>query len=169
MITKFKNLPFGLALSFIICNLTFMMSLSCCGYSTRSLLPGHMRKLNVKLFENSTVKTSLDELATQAVTEAFRTGSGLKLTDEKQADIVIEGRVANYIKEPYVYTGALNITQYKVTVTFSARCVDQVSNTVFWEGEVADWALFTSDENQGIADAMKKTAQKLVTTILTNW
>jgi len=142
---------------------------NCCGYSTRSLLPGHMRKLNVKLFENATVKTGLDELATQAVTEAFRTGSGLKLTDEKQADIVIEGRVANYVKEPYVYTGALSITQYKVTVTFSARCVDQVNNTVFWEGEVADWTLFTSDENQGIAEAMKKTAQKLVTTILTNW
>jgi hypothetical protein len=149
--------------------LTLMMSLSCCGYSTRSLLPGHMRKLNIKLFENATVKTGLDELATQAVTEAFRTGSGLKLTTEKQADIVIEGRVANYAKEPYVYTGALDITQYKVTVTFSARCLDQVKNTVFWEGEVSDWALFTSDENQGISDAMKKTAQKLVTTILTNW
>jgi hypothetical protein len=146
-----------------------LLSFNCCGYSTRSLLPGHMRKLNVKLFENATVKTGLDELATQAVTEAFRTGSGLKLTDEKQADLVIECRVANYVKEPYVYTGALNITQYKVTVTFSARCVDQVNNTVFWEGEVADWTLFTSDENQGIAEAMKKTAQKLVTTILTNW
>lgn len=146
-----------------------LLSFNCCGYSTRSLLPGHMRKLNIKLFENATVKTGLDELATQAVTEAFRTGSGLKLTDEKQADIVIEGRVANYAKEPYVYTGVLSITQYKVTVSFAARCVDQVSNTVFWEGEVSDWALFTSDENQGIADAMKKTAQKLVTTILTNW
>jgi hypothetical protein len=146
-----------------------MMSLSCCGYSTRSLLPGHMRELNVKLFENATVKTGLDELATQAVTEAFRTGSGLKLTAEKQADIVIEGRVANYVKEPYVYTGALNITQYKVTVSFWARCLDQAKNSVFWEGEVSDWALFTSDENQGISDAMKKTAQKLVTTILTNW
>jgi len=141
----------------------------CCGYSTRSLLPGHMRKVNVKLFENVTVKTGLDELATQAVTEAFRTGSGLKLTDEKQADIVIEGRVANYSKEPYVYTGVLNITQYKVTVTFSVRCVDRVKNSIFWEGEVADWALFTSDENPGITEAMKKAAQKLVTTILTNW
>jgi hypothetical protein len=128
-----------------------------------------MRKVNVKLFENVTVKTGLDELATQAVTEAFRTGSGLKLTDEKQADIVIEGRVANYSKEPYVYTGVLNITQYKVTVTFSVRCVDRVKNSIFWEGEVADWALFTSDENPGITEALKKAAQKLVTTILTNW
>lgn len=147
----------------------YLLFLNCCGYSTHSLLPGYMKKVGIKLFDNATVKTGLDELATRAVIDAFRTGSGLRLVDEKQADIFIEGRVANYEKEPYVYTGALSISQYKVTITLSIRCVDQVKNVVFWEGEVADWALFTSDENQGIAEAMKKTAQKLVTTILTNW
>lgn len=153
----------------LILTVYYLLFINCCGYSTRSLLPGYMKKVGIKLFDNATVKTGLDELATQAVIEAFRTGSGLRLVDEKQADIVIEGRVANYEKEPYVYTGALNISQYKVTITLSIRCVDQVKNGVFWEGEVADWALFTSDETQGIAEAMKKTAQKLVSTILTNW
>jgi len=146
-----------------------LLSLNCCGYSTRSLLPDYIQKVHVRIFENATVKTGLDEIATQATIEAFRTGSGLKITDDKQADIIIEGRIANYNKEPYVYTGALSVSQYKVTVSFHVRCLDQAKNEVFWEGDVSEWALFETDENQGINEATKKTAQKLVTTILTNW
>jgi len=146
-----------------------ILSFSCCGYSTRSLLPDYIQKVYIKIFENTTVKTGLDEIATQATIEAFRTGSDLKITDERQADIVIEGQIVNYNKEPYVYTGALSVSQYKVTITFHVRCLDQAKNGVFWEGDVSEWALFETDENQGINEATKKTAQKLVTTILTNW
>lgn len=146
-----------------------LLSLNCCGYSTRSLLPDYIQKVHVRFFENATVKTGIDEIATQATVEAFRTGSGLKITDERQADIVIEGRIANYHKEPYVYTDALSVSRYKVTVSFHVRCLDQARSGVFWEGDVSEWALFETDENQGISEAVKKTSQKLVTTILTNW
>ncbi len=143
--------------------------LNCCGYSTRSLLPDYIKKIHIRIFDNTTVKTGLDEIATRATIEAFRTGSGLKITDEKQADLVIEGRVTYYNKEPYVYTGAQNINQYKVTVSFHVRGLDQTRHAVFWEGEVSEWSIFDTDESAGINEAVRKTAQKLVTTLLTNW
>ncbi|HEX7321201.1 MAG TPA: LptE family protein [bacterium] len=142
---------------------------SCCGYTTRSLLPGYMKKVNIKLFDNQTIKAGLDELATLAVNDAFRSGSGLRIVDEKQADLVIEGSVTGYDKEPYIYTGSTSVSQYKITVRFSVRCIDQITNDVFWEGEVSEWTICENNEDEGIRDAMRKTADRLVTAILTNW
>ncbi len=161
----FKNLSFCIQLAFVI----WVLTLSSCGYSTRSLLPGYMQKVHIKIFENNTVKIGLDELATNAVIDAFRSGSSLRIVDENSADIVIEGKVTGYAKEPFTYTANQVITDYKITVKFSVRCIDKVKNEVFWEGDISEWATYSPNEEEGMNEAMKKTAERLVTTILTNW
>jgi outer membrane lipopolysaccharide assembly protein LptE/RlpB len=145
--------------------------LACCGYSTRSLLPSYMQEVHVKLFENNTFKAGLDETATNAVVAAFNSGSNLRMTDESNADLLIEGKVSNYVKSPHTYTSDQNIIEYRITITFSARCVDVAKNEVFWEGSVSDWAALSADgdEDAAIEEATKKTAERLVTTVLTNW
>ena len=149
--------------------LSLLSVLSCCGYSTRSLLPEYMQKIHIGLMQNRTLKPGLDEVATNAVIEAFRGGSNLRITDESSADLVIEGSVSGYSKDPYTYTSDQTILQYKITIKYSARCVDRARNEVFWEGDVSDWALYDTDEDQSIAEAAKKAAERLVTNILTNW
>ena len=143
--------------------------ISCCGYSTRSLLPDHMQRIHIKFFENRTLKPGLDELATNAVTDAFRTGSNLRIADEATADLVLEGSVSGYSKDPHTYTSDQTILEYKITIRYSARCVDRLRNEVFWEGDVSDWALYDTDEDQAIGEAVSKTAERLLTRILTNW
>ncbi len=156
------------SLSFLF--LTFcLIFVSCCGYSTRSLLPDYMHKIHIRLFENQTFKIGLDERATSSVIEAFRSGSNLRIVDENNADIIIEGTVSNYAKDPYTYTSNQTITAYRISVTFAVRCVDVVRNDIFWEGSVADWATYDSDEEGAIDEAVRKTADKLVNTILTSW
>ncbi|MBA7529967.1 hypothetical protein ES705_22169 [subsurface metagenome] len=157
-------------LTFNFLLLTFYLSMiSCCGYSTRSLLPSHMQKVHIKLFKNQTFKIGLDEIATTTVIEAFRGGSNLRIVDENSADIVIDGKVSGFTKAPYTYTSDQTVIEYKITVKFSVRCVDKVKNDVFWEGDVSDWASYASDEEEAINAAIKKTAENLVNQILTNW
>uniref|UniRef100_A0A7V3VUI8 DUF4136 domain-containing protein n=1 Tax=candidate division WOR-3 bacterium TaxID=2052148 RepID=A0A7V3VUI8_UNCW3 len=153
----------------LILVINFLIILNCCGYSTRSLLPGYIKKVHIKIFENQTYKTGLDEIATQMTIEAFRNNSNLKITAEDQADLVISGKVTGFSKEPYVYTGALNVSEYKITIKFSVVCIDQVKNTIFWQGDVSDWAIYTTDEDKSIREAAKRTAERLVNIILTNW
>ncbi len=141
----------------------------CCGYSTRSLLPGYIKKIHIKIFENQTYKSGLDEIATQTTIEAFRSNSNLKIVGEYQADIVIEGKVTGFSKDPYVYTGALDVFQYKITIRLSVTCLDQIKNTIYWQGDISDWAIYTTDEESALREAAKKAAERLVTTILTNW
>lgn len=149
----------------LFCGLT----LSCCGYSTRSLMPEYMQSIYIGLFQNRTLKTGIDEVATNAVVEAFRSGSKLRIVDESGADLILEGSVTGYSKDPHTYTSDQTILEYKITITYSARCVDRVRNEIFWEGDVSDWALYTADEEQSIREAAKKAAEGLVTSILTNW
>lgn len=146
-----------------------LFMLSCCGYSTRSLLPDHMQRIHIKFFENRTLKPGLDELATNAVTDAFRSGSNLRITDEGSADLVLEGSVSGYSKDPHTYTSDQTILEYKITIRYSVRCVDKLRNDVFWEGDVSDWALYDTDEEQGTREAVRKAAERLLTRILTNW
>ncbi|MEO0184224.1 MAG: LPS assembly lipoprotein LptE [candidate division WOR-3 bacterium] len=147
----------------------YLLISGCCGYSTRSLLPGYIKKVHVKIFENQTYKAGLNEIATEATIEAFRNNSSLKIVSEDQADIVVNGKITGFSKEPYVYTGALNVTQYKISVKFSVTCLDRIKNTIFWQGDVSDWSIYTTDEDASIKEAIKRTAERLVTTILTNW
>jgi hypothetical protein len=153
----------------LLCAFLLLCSLSCCGYSTRSLLPEYMKTVHIKLFENNTLKAGIDETVTNSVIDAFISGSGLRVIDEAGAALVVEGRVSGYSRDPFTYTSAAAVIEYKVTVTLSARCIDQVRNEVFWEGSVSDWVTYESDEDQAILDASKKAAEKLVNTILTNW
>jgi hypothetical protein len=152
-----------------VCLVCAIATLSCCGYSTRSLMPAYMQKIYIGILENRTLKPGLDELATNAVIEAFRSGSSLRIVDEGSADLVLEGSVSGFSRDPHTYTSDQTILQYKITVRYSMRCVDRVRNEVFWEGDVSDWALYDTDEEQGIREAAKKAAERLVTNILTNW
>ena len=162
------HLSFCIQLLVVICYLS-LIYVSCCGYSTRSLLPAHFEKVHIRIFENRTLKPGLDELATNSVTDAFRSGSGLRITDENSADLIIEGKVTGYSKDPHTYTSDQTVTEYKITVKYSVRCLDRVKNEAFWEGSVSEWAAFSTDEEAAIKEAAKKAADKLVETILTNW
>jgi len=152
-----------------LCLVIIILLISCCGYSTRSLMPEHMQKIYIAILENRTLKPGLDELATNAIVEAFRSGSSLRIVDESSADLVLEGSVSAFSKNPHTYTSDQTILQYKITIKYSMRCIDKVRNEVFWEGDVSDWALYDTDEDQGIREAAKKVAERLVTSILTNW
>ncbi len=145
------------------------LAVSCCGYSTRSLLPSHIKRIHIRLFENNTLKPGLDEKATLLLTDAFRSGSGLRVVGESNADIVLEGRIVNYDKFPYTYTGDRSYVEYRVAVSLNARCVDREKNEVFWEGTISDWVTYTDNEDQAIDAAIKKAAEKMVNAILTNW
>ncbi len=149
----------------------FSWWMSCCGYSTRSLLPGHLQTVHITLFSNKTLKAGLDELATNQVLRAFGEGSNLRITDKQNADLVIEGDVSGFSKVPYTYTSDQNVIDYKITITFKVRCVDVARNDILWEGSVSEWATYSAnaDEDGAIDEAMKKTAELLVVTILTNW
>jgi hypothetical protein len=132
-------------------------------------MPEYLQRIHIDLFENRTLKPGIDEVATNAVIEAFRSGSNLRVVDEAGADLVLEGGVSGYTKTPHTYTSDQTILEYKITVKYSVRCVDKVRNEVFWEGDVSDWALYETDEDRAITEAAKKAAERLVTNILTNW
>ncbi|UCF71329.1 MAG: LptE family protein [candidate division WOR-3 bacterium] len=163
---RYAKLTLVIILLFIFCGLSV---LSCCGYSTRSLMPEYLQKIHIRIFQNRTLKTGLDEVATEAVIEAFRSSSNLRIVDEGSADLVLEGSVAGYSKEPHTYTSDQTILEYRITIKYSARCVDRIRNEVFWESDVSDWALYTTDEEGSIREAAKKAAERLVTGILTSW
>ncbi len=153
----------GPALFFTIC--------CCCGYSTRSLLPAHLKNVYIDIFENRTIKIGLGEAFTNELIRQFTSDGTLRVTNEGRAQLKISGVINYFNKEPYVYGGDQTVYKYKTTVTCKITCLDATRNTLYWEGEVSDWAIFgqNEDESVGINEALTKVAKETVRRILTNW
>ncbi len=144
---------------------------NCCGYSTRSLLPAHLKNVSIDIFENRTIKIGLGEDMTRELVRQFTADGTMRVTGEGKAQLKITGEVANFNKEPYVYGGDQTVYRYKVTVTSRVKCFDVTRNALYWEGEVSDWALLdqNQDETVGVSEAMTKVAKETVRRLLTNW
>ena len=148
-----------------------MLALGCCGYSTRSLLPSHLKNVSIDIFENRTIKIGLGEDMTRELVRQFTSDGTMRVTGEGKAQLKITGEVSYFNKEPYVYGGDQTVYRYKVTVASKVRCFDVAKNAIYWEGEVRDWALLdqNQEETVGINEAMTKVAKETVRRLLTNW
>ncbi len=145
--------------------------LSCCGYSTKSLLPSHFKNIYIEIFENRTIKIGLGEEMTREIIKQLTADGSLRVSGESKAQLKITGQISYFNKEPYVYSGNQTIDKYRISLRCNVQCIDLVKNEVYWEGEVSDWALIeqNQDESIGISEAMTKVAKETVRRILTNW
>lgn len=144
---------------------------SCCGYSTKSLLPSHLKGVYIEIFENRTIKIELGEQMTKELVRQFNTDGSLRATSESRAQLKVKGSVSYFNKEPYVYSGDQTIYKYKITVKCNIQAIDLVKNEVYWEGEVSDWAILeqNQDEVPATNEAITKVAKEIVRRILINW
>lgn len=151
--------------------LTILISLlSCCGYSTRSLLPSYMRVVRIQFFENRTLQPLLGETYTDCLKNTF-IKERMTVTSGGDADLEIEGKVLSYKREPFTYTGEQTITLYRMSLRVSVKVLDLVKNEVFFEQEISDYVdqPADADEESWISKMCQKVAERTVQEIVTHW
>jgi len=141
--------------------------LSGCGYTTKSLLPTHIKTVYVENFKNSIdiaeevsdkrpykiYAPGLETEITKAVADRFIFDGNLKVVKaEADAAAVLSGELMEYTRSPLRYDDNQEVTEYRVNVVASVKFLDKKENKVIWQSSG-----FGGESSRRTEGALKKT------------
>lgn len=146
-----------------------------CGpYSFSGSANPHIRTVAVPIFQDQTAEFGVKERLTEAVIEEFTRDNTLKIADRRNADSLVEGTILRVEDRAGAFTGDEQVSDVKVFVTVAVTYRDLMKRKVVWEGEITQWGTFDPDlglesRDQGIAEALDKIANEILTRSVSGW
>lgn len=170
-----------------------LISFSGCGYSIRSLAYSRDIKIYIKPFENKVdlniageysdrypyklYRHRLETKITDAVINRFLLDGYLKVvSNEGDADLVMNGELTNYEKQPLRYDDNDNIEEYRANLIVNVAFRDTKNDKLLWEenGFVGYSEFFTTgsqakSEDAAIDEAVEDLARRIVERTVEDW
>lgn len=156
--------------------LGLLLLAGCCGYSTRSLLPSHLKTVAVPPAANTTTQPGLAEALTDSLTAAFTADRTLRVTNAEAADLIVNTTVSSYSRTPASYTGDQTVSAYDLSLSAQVEARDRTRDELFYSGVAS--ARFTYNpevetggltEEQAADSAMKRLASEIVRQVQIAW
>lgn len=149
-----------------------MLLAGCCGYSTHSLLPSHLKTVAVPPATNSTTQPGLAEALTDSLTAAFTADRTLHVINTEAADLVVNTAVSNYSRTASSYTGDQAVSAYELNVSAQVDARDQTRNEEFYKGIASARVTYdpkAKTEERAAAEAIGKLASEVVRQVQIAW
>jgi len=146
--------------------------LSGCGYSTSALIAPHLKTIAIPLVENQTIRPGLGEALTEQLINDFTRDRHLRVTNNENANVILECRITNYNKAPQSYDAQQNVYAYQITIEANGKCEDKVKSETIWEESVSAWITYdpnSESEETGINKALAKLSSEIVRKTITSW
>ncbi len=173
------------------CYLLFV-TVSGCGYTTRSLITKDYQTIYVRPFVNKidiTRETSvarnyeiyyplLEKDITRQVINQFMFDGNLRIAREEDADLILEGELVNYRRDALRYTGQDNkeIEEYRISIVVNLKLYDTRKEATLWEVKnlIGDTTYFTQgslakSESTAINEAVDDLARRVVDRVVEVW
>ena len=109
-----------------------------CGYSFRANLPPGIRAVHIPVLENRTQEPGIEDLVTQALTQAVVTGGRLRIAAAAEADARLEGSIVEYALSSLAFDRSSNVTQYRLRIALKLTLRDLRKNEVIWTVDRAE-------------------------------
>jgi hypothetical protein len=148
----------------------------CCGYSTHSLLPSHLRTVGIPPATNATTQPGLAEALTDSLTAAFTADRTLRVTNVEAADLVVNTTVSSYARTPVSYSGdstaSQSVSAYELSVNAQVDARDQTRNEQFYKGTASARVTYepsSKTEEAAAFEAIGKLASEVVRQVQIAW
>jgi hypothetical protein len=107
--------------SLLTCGLFTALLSGCTGYRLGSMLPDDIKTVYVPTFHNRTSEPFIISETTRAVKEALQLDGSLQITDERDADSILDVTLKQYSLTPIVYERSARTTpnQYRINLSAS--------------------------------------------------
>jgi hypothetical protein len=149
-----------------------ILILSCCGYSTHSILPSNLKTIAIPVVGNETIKPGLGDMLTVQLIDDFTQDRNLKITPIDKANIVLNCAIKNFERSPQSYNADQTVIAYKITLTAGVIATDNIKSASLWEGDITSWITYdaaSETEDIGVDRAIKKLSQDILRKTLTAW
>jgi hypothetical protein len=152
----------------------FIGLFSQCGYySVSGSLPPHLKTVAVPLFDDQTAEFGLKEELTDALIEQFTKDNSLRITEQRSADVLVEGVISSVYDQAGGYDKQETVAEMQVYCRVNVKCTDQVKRKVMWEESISRWGRFTPNDpdsrREGLSDALKQIAEEIITKTVSGW
>ncbi len=150
-----------------------------CGYhlqGTGSLLPEHIKKINIPMFKNRTTRFQLDLKLTQAVIDEIVARGKVEISvDPTTADAIFVGEIISFEAVPIAFGVEATADRYNIIVVTKIDLRDLVNNKVIYsnpyhsyqyEYQVPEGSDFESVESEALDKLAERFARSLVITML---
>ena len=166
--------------------LLFVGLIAVCGYSTRSVNLGNARAIYIEPFKNkiiygtdqshNTYLPLLENKITNAIADRFLFDGNLRLGKKETADLVLQGELTNFQRDPLRYTENNDVQEYRITITISMALWDNVKGKPLWSepnfsGDTTYFATgpLAKSESVALQDALTDLARRVVERTIENW
>lgn len=167
-----------------------LLAASGCGYTTKALLPGHVKTIYVENFANKIqieeqtddsrmyrgYRPQLEFDITKAIVDKFIFDGNLKITDKNSADLILSGSLVDFRRESLRYDANYNAEEYRVRLVVDLELKDVKENKIMWRekdfsGEAAyrTAGSLAKSDSSAIDDARVDLARRVVERTIEGW
>jgi len=159
---------------------------SSCGYTTRSALPAHLKKVHVENFPNKinfTTKQTrnvylplLEVKVRNAVVDRFLFDGNLLIGGPDASDLILQGELVAYQRTGLRFTDDDDIEEYRVEIFMNLSLIDTSTGEQIWEEKnFAGNATYfvtgaqATSESAAADEAAVDLARRIVERTVENW
>ncbi len=161
-----------------------------CGYTTKSLLPTELKSIYVENFANKIAisdqssdvrmyrgyRPRLESDVTRSIEDRFIFDGNLKVSNEKDADLVMKGELVDFKKEALRYDENNNVEEYRIRLVADLELIDTKKGTPLWkeksfagESTYRTTGSLATGESKAIDDARDDLARRIVERTIEGW
>ncbi|MDP8230634.1 MAG: LPS assembly lipoprotein LptE [Candidatus Gorgyraea atricola] len=166
-----------------------LLSLTSCGYTTKTTLPNDIKTIQVAIFKNKiditkevsakdkyeVYRPNLEvDLRDEIVNRVFLDGH-LKVASGNVANAILSGEITQYRKDPLRYQNE-EVREYRISLVCDFKLIDSRNGEVLIEEDsiTGDTTYFTTgtlqkSETAALTDAMQDLARRVVNRVVENW
>lgn len=184
-----KNRPL-IFLTLIFAFLITTLSLSGCGYTTRSAIGNKYQTIYVTPFENKIDLTResdaenkyriyrpmIESEITRYVNDKYFFDGNLRPVKEGLASLILKGEVMEFRKDPLRYDNNDDVSEYRINLLVNISLWDREENRLIWEEKnfTGDTTYFTSgpqakSEGAAVTDALNDLSRRIVERTVEQW
>lgn len=130
--------------------ITLLVVAAGCGYSVGSSLPAKYRTVAVPMFKSELRETDLQAAVTNALRRRIALDGRLRLTGEKDADLVVRGTLTRYTVRSRSYFDDDEIARFRARIGATVTLEDGSTGKILWHATDVDGSSehFTSDAGE---------------------
>lgn len=111
-----------------------------CGYRIGSILPVDIKTVAVPTFKNLTPEPGIEVGVTNQIINQFQIDGTLRVVEESEADVRLDGELVEYRREPLRFTGRdfREVSEYRLRLITRLTFIDLKTGQPLWAGRVVE-------------------------------
>ncbi len=123
-------------------------------------------KIAIPLFSNETFQYGLEETLTKSIREEFILDGRIEITEEEEADLILQGEITHYFNEP-LSEAAIAVEEYRVRMDILVSLISVKDGKTVWEKSLGAITSYSSmemiqTEDEAVRESGKQIGQKLI-------